>query len=288
MISLRNLCIFLILISALSCKNEKVISKKRTVYSEDSKDSLPKNLSSESQQITPINTNNVRVDSVSVRQIKRFSAIELPTIFDYYKEEKTGDYSNWSEKLFGRCCSNTDLRFTDNLFFKITSSFDSPKYPITHLADGQYLTAFAFKPIDSVRIHLQIDIENSFLKGKYSNANLLKTTEMIMNPIRVSLINGYTKSETLFYKNGRVKEMEFYVNNEYKQTVVLLDSPLVQEVTIDGIFTTKDIITLVPKSYYRGSTSDDICISEIQTNLGESGLPELNKKFNLMELINKQ
>ena len=228
-----------------------------------------------------------KVDSISISEIKRFSNKEYPSIFGYYQEERTGDYTTYSEKLFGRCCSNADISFTENLFFKITSNFQNKKYPASNLSDTQYLTTYVFKETSNVKISLQLDLDHSFLTGKYSNKNLLKPEEVIMNPIRISLINGYTKSKELFYKNSRVKEMAIYVNDEYQQTVVLMDTPLPQEFAVDAIFKTNDVISLVPKTYYSGSDYDDICISEIQTNLGKTGLPILNEKFNLMELMNK-
>ena len=232
---------------------------------------------------------NVKIDSVTISEIKDLTEKELPSIFDYYHLEKTIDeYEIWSDKLFGRCCSNTDLSFTQNLYFKITSTFQNKKYPASNLSDTRYLTTYAFKKESNVIINLQLDMDNSFLQGKYSNRNLLKPDEIIMNPIRLSLVNGYGKSKQLFYKNGRVKEMEIHVNSEYKQTVTLIDTPSPQEFTIDAIYKTKDVISLVPKTYYSGEEFDDICISEIQTNLGETALLFLNEKFDLMELMNKK
>lgn len=228
---------------------------------------------------TIITNEFVKIDSVSINEIKRFIDDDLPTVFDYYKQEKIEEYSTWSPKMFGRCCSNTDLKFTENLFFKISSNINDKKYPITNISDTEYLTAFVFKPNDKVKINLYLDKNNSFLKGKYSNKNLLKPDEVIMSPIKLSIVNGYVKNEELFYKNGRVKEMEVYVNNEYKQTVTLIDTPLIQEFLIDTVFKSNDSISLVPKTYYKGTKYNDICISEIQTNLGRTALSSLMKNL---------
>ncbi len=224
------------------------------------------------------------IDSVSLSEIKQYVKTKK-TIYDYYHFD---DESVWSEKMFGRCCSNTDLRFTENLFLKVNSNISNKKYPINHASDTEYLTSFAFKPSDQVRITLYLDKDNSFIEGKYSNKNILKDDEIIMHPIKLSIINGYVKSEDTFYENGRVKTMDVYVNNQYKQTVVLIDTPLIQEFKINSIFKTNDTISLVPTTYYKGTKYEDICISEIQTNLGQTALKSLNEKYNLMELINKQ
>ncbi|WP_298545035.1 hypothetical protein [uncultured Aquimarina sp.] len=228
------------------------------------------------------------IDSVSISEIKQYSE-EFPTIFDYYKYEKIDKVDVWSDKMFGRCCSNTDLTFNENLFFKIDSNFNDNRYPISNLSDTRYSTAYVFKPGAKVKINLQLDLssDKSFLSGKYSNKNLLKPNDLIMKPIKLSVINGYVKSKALFYQNARVKEMKVYVNNIYKETVILLDTPLVQQFEVDAVFKTNDTITLEPITFYKGSKYDDICISEIQTNLGRIAVSELNKKHNLMELINK-
>ncbi|MBG6130351.1 hypothetical protein IWQ47_001566 [Aquimarina sp. EL_43] len=228
------------------------------------------------------------IDSVSINEIKRYIDDELPTIFDYYKQELVEEHSAWSDKLFGRCCSNADLTFTENLFYKINSNVKNEKYPITNISDTDYSTAYVFKPNTKVKINIQLDPDKSFLSGKYSNKKLLNTNEVIMNPIKLSLINGYVKSKALFYENTRVKEVKVYVNHKYIETVVLMDTPLVQEFKVNAIFKTNDIITLEPVSVYKGSKYDDVCISEIQTNLGKTALPGLNKKYNLMELLNKE
>lgn len=228
------------------------------------------------------------IDSVSINQIKYFIDEELPSIFDYYRHKEIEMHEAWSDKLFGRCCSNADLTFTENLFFKIGANYSDKKYPIENVSDTQYLTAFVFKPNSKVKIDIQLNLEESFLDGKYSNKNLLKHNEIIMNPIKLSLINGYVKSESLFYKNSRVKELKVYVNNLFVQSVILKDTPLVQEFEIQAVFNTNDIITLEPTIYYKGTKYDDVCISEIQTNLGETALSNLNKKYNLMELINRR
>ncbi|WP_164914145.1 NADase-type glycan-binding domain-containing protein [Aquimarina sediminis] len=228
------------------------------------------------------------IDTVSINEIKRYINDELPTIFDYYKQELVEDYSAWSEKLFGRCCSNADLTFNENLFFKVTSNVENKKYPVTNISDMDYSTAYVFKPNAEVKITIQLNLDKSFLSGKYSNKKLLNPNEVIMNPIKLSLINGYVKSEVLFYENTRVREVEVYIDDQFIETVVLMDTPLVQELEVDAIFKTNDIITLKPISFYKGTKYDDVCITEIQTNLGKTALPSLNKKYNLMELLNKK
>lgn len=228
------------------------------------------------------------IDSVSMEEVMSLIDDKSLSIYDCYRKEELGDYMTFAEKMFGRCCSNTDLRFTENLYFKISSNFSNEKYPIENISDTQYLTAFVFQPNSKVKMKLQIDLDNSFLQGRYSNRSLLHSNDVIMNPIKLSLINGYVKSEELFYKNSRVKELNVYVNGQYIESITLIDTPLIQEFQVDAIFSATDSITLEPKTYYRGTEYSDVCISEIQTNLGRIALPDLNEKYDLMELMNRK
>lgn len=271
MFSKRNVSILVILFCCFACKLSRNTDKGNEPSLENSKSLVI----------------YAEIDTVSVAQIKRGIEEELPSIFEYYSEEQSGDYTTWAPKLFGRCCSNTDLSFTENLFLNLDSKSTSSELDFSDLLDAEYLTAFTFKPEENVRISLCLDLNNSYLQGKYSNKNLLDSSEVIMNPIRLSLINGNVQSKELFHKYGRLKEMDVYINNRHVHTVVLIDTPLVQEFTIPTNFKTHDLITLIPKSYYSGSDSDVICISEIQKNLGATAIPELNTKFNLMELMNQ-
>ena len=230
--------------------------------------------------------NVATIDTVSIKEIKRYVTDELPSIYDYYRQDEVEQYSNWSKKLFGRCCSNTDLTFSENLFFKMSAKASNKKYPVSNISDTNYQTAFVFKPNSKTKIEVQLNLNESYLDGKYSNKNLLKPYEVIMNPIKLSLINGYVKSKSLFYENGRVKKMNIYINHKFIQSVILLDTPLVQEFSVNSLFKINDTITLEPVTFYKGTKYDDVCISEIQTNLGNIALPSLNKKHDLMELMN--
>ena len=250
---LRNLLILILLVSSFSCKKKKSIHKKK----ENSKVELKTEL-----------INNVKIDSVSVFEIKRFAEKEYASIFGYYNEEKTGEESTWSEKLFGRCYSNSDLSFTENLFFKTMILFDDDNPSIPNISDTQYLTPYTFKPKpkSNLQIRLSLDLKKSFLEGKYSNENLLKKDEIIMNPIKLSLINGNVNSKTFFYKNGRIKEMEFYINKESSinlEKVVIYDisGRLISEHDISNPSNTKTIkIPNASKGVYFVNIHSDLAV----------------------------
>jgi len=110
-------------------------------------------------------------------------------------------------------------------------------------------------------------------------------TQISLKPFKLSLVNGYTKSKETFEQNGRVKTMKVFLNKKYSGTILLLDTPLVQEFELAVLFTRNDIITLKPLTFYRGTRYDNICISEIQSNLGTIAYPSINKKYIINELL---
>lgn len=218
------------------------------------------------------------IDTVSINEIKNFIENKSLPIYSYYQRD-IDDLDTWSRKFFGNA-QGVDITYAECFNFKVTSNFNNKKYPVSNLSDFHYETAYAFKAVDTVAIYLKIDKKHYYFKNnsKVHPDKLLKATDTIMYPIKLSLINGYVKNKTLFYKNGRVKKMEVFVNKKSKGIVVLLDTPLVQEFSINALFKRDDIITLKPLTYYKGTAFDDVCISEIQHSLGYTAHPSINRK----------
>lgn len=242
----------------------------------------------EATEITDRTLIMAKIDSVSVFQIKKFVAPK-PSIFEYYKLEIKDEVSIWSEKMFGRCCSEADMKYSQLLAFNVVAHETNNKYPAANLSDTQYRTAYAFKKDQNVRISLQLNRTNEShaYHTKLSVDEVLKANDTLLYPFRLSLVNGYVKSEKTFRQNGRVKTMDLFLNNTYKETVQLLDTPLVQEFEVATTFFKNDVIQLIPTSYYNGTAYDDICISEIQHNLGEITHASINKKYNIKTLYNR-
>ena len=226
-----------------------------------------------------------KIDSVSVYQIKRGSKTYY-SIFEYYKSETFDEYDIWSDKMFGRCCSETDMSYSELLYFDISTSIENTSYPVSHLSDMAYSTTYAFKETQNVEISLKLkrNTEHHLYYTKLYEDDVLKLTDTILKPFRLSLVNGYTKSKKTFIENGRVKALEICINNTYMTTVQLKDSPLVQEFSVDFIFSKNDVVKLTPITYYKGTKYNDICISEIQSSLAGITAPSLNKKYVINEI----
>ena len=201
------------------------------------------------------------IDSTSLHQMGYFSK-EFSSIFECYQSELKDELSVWSEKMFGSA-QGVDVTYEQLLNFKFSSNYKNKNYPITNLKDFSYLSAYVFKEHQEVRIDITINKGPNVL-GDYNTTklhpdNVLKSTDTIMFPLQLSLVNGYTKSKSLFYKNGRVKELEVLVNDKTVGYVELLDTPFIQQFSIHTLFTRDDKITLKPLTVYKGIKYDDIC-----------------------------
>lgn len=223
------------------------------------------------------------VDQKANEEIQYFLEPKRESIFEYYEYSMIdADYEVWTDKLFGQCCTATDLVYSDILSYQISSDIEQEKYPVENLTDTKFTTAYVFKEGEKPKINIQLILgTNDFneMHGIKAPEEVLKETDGILDPFKISLINGYVKSEKLFKDNGRVKEMKVLLNGNHQCNVELLDTPLVQEMSLDFVFKKNDVVTFIPISSYKGLKYDDVCISEIQSCLCGSAHPSLNKKY---------
>lgn len=227
-----------------------------------------------------IPTIKAEIDQQSVDEVRRYSNKDLITIFDYYSSEE--ELLNWSPKMFGRCCSEADLWYSEIMSFKIETSVKRKEYPVSNLTDRDFRSAYVFKEDEAVRIDISLDPRSYYFHKEDDPKNpgyLIDPIDTILYPFTISLINGYVKSSSLFERNSRIKTMELSLNGEEKAIIELLDTPLIQSFEVDFVFKKNDKVRLIPKSYYSGSKYDDVCISEFQSNLGKIVHPSFNKKY---------
>lgn len=226
------------------------------------------------------------IDSVSLGEIKPYTDANLLTIFEHYKKEEIDEVEIWSDKMFGRCCTEADLEYSELLEFDITAKPSDEKYPFSNLSDKTYGTAFVFKENEEAEISIKLGRNENWHESQISLSvdEVLKDNDTLLKPFKLSLVNGYVKSEKTFKENGRVEELNVFLNNTLKGTIALLDTPLIQEFQLDFAFTKNDEVKLVPITYYKGTTYDDVCISEIQSSLAQITHPSINKKYKVLEL----
>jgi hypothetical protein len=229
------------------------------------------------------------IDEQSIQEIKAFVETPYPSIYEYYQIERTEPEAIWSNKMFGRCCSETDMKYAELLTFDIQAKTTQTQYPASHLSDQLYQTAFVFTENSPPEIKLRLKRANALHKShaQMDIDQVLQPNDTLLYPFNLSLVNGYTKSHKTYTENGRVKLLEVFLNEEYQGRVHLQDTPMVQSFSLDFMFTKNDVVSLVPISFYTGSTYDDVCISEIQSSLGQIAHPSINQKYVIQELREK-
>ncbi|NRD20051.1 hypothetical protein HNV08_08320 [Winogradskyella eckloniae] len=228
------------------------------------------------------------IDSVAIAEIKQY-AKPLHSIYEYYNLESEDKIEIWSGKLFGRCCSEADVLYSEILNFKISATVANEKFTDDNLSDLTYRTAFEFKEEDHPKITLRLlkNSENHVYHTYLHVDDVLTPHDTILNPFTLSLVNGSVLSEASYFKNGRIKTMAIYLNKVYKNTILLQDTPLVQSFSINVPFFKDDVITLIPQSYYYGTTYNTISIAEIQSSLAQITHPSINRKYKIRALQKK-
>lgn len=232
----------------------------------------------------PLNKAVIDTMTISEMRMRLEGEQRKMSMWEMYEIDPEDEYLTWSERLFGRCCTEADLRFTEQLFFQLSANTIDDDYPDGHLTDKQYTTAYVFKETDAVEIHLELRRRYAWLEeGEESEerhiSEKMSSDDTLMTSFQVSLINGYVKSEKLFKQNSRIRKMEVWRNDERMCDVELLDVPEVQIIYGDFIVLKNDRITLKPYTYYQGSDYDDVCISEFQTCLGDIANPALDGRY---------
>ena len=134
-----------------------------------------------------------KIDSVSLSEIKHYSG-KKKSIFDYYAIEKIDEVEIWSDKMFGRCCTETDLDYSELLFFAITTNSKNKKYPSKNLSDRKYSTALVFNENENIEILMRLKRKDEY-GWHQSQTNLevdqvLKQTDTLLKPFKLSLVNG--------------------------------------------------------------------------------------------------
>ncbi|WPP49347.1 NADase-type glycan-binding domain-containing protein [Catalinimonas niigatensis] len=101
--------------------------------------------------------------------------------------------------------------------------------------------------------------KGEFITFEFNLQSRLKLTTLV-------IFNGYSKSLKHWQENGRVKQMDMYLNDSLMYTLHLQDTyrgQVFQIEDIDGDDGEKQIIRLKIKEIYEGSRYQDIAISEI-------------------------
>ena len=199
-------------------------------------------------------------------------------IYELY-DQSIDEVEAWTDKLWGRCCTEADMRFTEFLGFNIDVSKDNDQYPLTNATDNLFSTAFVFDKSPQAFFTITFNGKSNMygrLKNQTGN-DLIQETDTIQSSFALSIVNGYAKSEKTFSENARIKTVELWLNGVHMCNTVLIDSPKIQIINGNFSFFKNDVVEIVPVDFYPGSKYEDVCISAFQLSLGYGAHKELDK-----------
>ncbi|GEM_PF-6292801 len=223
------------------------------------------------------------IDEVAMKQVGLFDeSASIKTIIQYY--HSSHDVERWSDKMWGRCCTEADMSFVEWLSFDVSVDKQGSAYPFKNALDANYNSTFVFEKEDSITIAIKFYNDSEFWEANYQKSldKFIAKEDTIMRNFQVSIINGFSKSEKAYYNNARIKEVELWLNGAHMCNIELLDKPDIQMLTGNFPFFKNDLVEIKPIAYFPGKFYDDICISEIQRSLSYSCHEKLNR-INLYE-----
>lgn len=272
---LRNFKCLLIglCLSYYSCVNEDLSSDDGVILTQNTAFKVTPKLT------VPVALTKARIDREAINQLGLYEEHpEKMSIYELY-DQSLDEVDSWTDKLWGRCCTEADMRFSEFLGFEISCDNSSKSYPFSNALDNLFATTFAFKEKENINMSVSFKADND-MYGRLKNKtidDLIKEKDTIQRFFQISIVNGYAKSAETFTENGRIKEVELWLNGEHKCNCILLDTVAIQIIQGNFPFFKNDTIQIVPVTYYPGEKYDDVCISAIQRNLGYGANPSLDK-----------
>jgi hypothetical protein len=217
------------------------------------------------------------IDQEALQQVGEFQS-ENQSLFELY-DQSVDEVEAWTDKMWGRCCTEADMRFTEFLGYTYKVDIDNDSYPFSNAKDPLFSTAFVVNDLGKNAITLEFDCNTNMYGrlGKKKACEVISDSLPIQESFELSLVNGYAKSQKTFDENSRIKEIEIWKNGEHMCNCSLLDTPKIQIIKGNFTFYKNDVIKLVPISVWPGSKYEDVCLSALQMSLGYSANSDLDK-----------
>ncbi len=217
-------------------------------------------------KVTISYTNQLLPEEIRVdKPVNRFKKVANQLVWEFENLEPTladdiavqaiageSEYSIYSETGKGKSGNQCYLKLDGKWFLK------QVKYTVSatsSLADEKDITYKA----ENLKNHWN-DVWSEGVKGSGIGESivfkLIKPTKLTA----ISIKNGHHKSDQLYTKNNRVKQMELLINGKDKRLINLADMPTEKRYLLEY---KKPIssIKLTIKAVYKGSKYDDTCIS---------------------------
>lgn len=169
-----------------------------------------------------------------------------------YKDIPISKFSDLDRKLFNLFENKNNLKLSLNSFtkFNVSSTLASKNnyYSIENLTDGDNSTAWVEGVYhNGLREYIELKVDSAFSD----------------NFKRVYLLNGYTKSPSIWKENSRVKQFGIYQDNELKMIVDLKDTDEWQYFDLLDVIDKNKPIQFWILAVYDGTKYKDTAISEL-------------------------
>lgn len=187
-----------------------------------------------------------------------------------YTEDPNGTVYGFEDDLTDGCsvwCSIGDY----NSEVSATSALDpigDNTYDAENIADRDRTTAWV-EGVDGDGIGEKIFINRTYWRGGDVNPDTVSTNyDSIFFP-QLMVVNGLAKSEDAYKKNGRVKSLKMYFNDEYICTLELEDTLKPQYISLFGLHLSaksgeESRFTFEIEDVYKGTKYDDTAITGIE------------------------
>lgn len=162
----------------------------------------------------------------------------------------TGDFSNSNIDF-----SKYQSKQNDVLYVDVTSSSK-----LSEVVDGKTVVYSAINLLDGDKTSTWTEGVDGDGIGEWVEFKSKEDFELS----KISLINGFTKTSDLYYKNNRIKELKIEFSNGESINAKLLDNIMdFQDINLEKAIITNSIKFIIV-DVYKGSKWDDTCISEIE------------------------
>jgi hypothetical protein len=214
-----------------------------------------------------------------IKNLENDEIIELPSVYPYFEDEGI-IYYEYIQKPLQWFYMSSDIEINNSIYiddyknpefdtYLYLESFSSLyEYPIENIMDNNINTCWAEEQKD--RSYSSYDNDESGI-GEYIFITTVRKTkekgftyeeEKLLKGIKI--INGYSKSESTYMNNNRVKEIEIELSDKQRMTFVLEDNNMDFQTLLfpEPIKTTH--VKIFIRDIYKGTKYNDTCISEIE------------------------
>lgn len=186
-----------------------------------------------------------------------------------YKNDPEGTVYGYECDLTGGCsvwCAIDDYKY-DVSATSYLAPIGKNKYDPENIANRDRMNAWV-EGVKGDGIGESITISRTYRRGGDVDPDKVTKGNCFFFP-NICIVNGLAKNDDVWAKNGRVKELGLYFNDEYICTLELKDTPKPQYISLEGLGLAarngeECEFTFEIEDVYKGTKYDDTAITGIE------------------------